>query len=313
MTFRQCAEAYMAAHEASWKNAKHRGQWVSSLIHYAYPVFGGLPVQAVDIGLVMKVLDPIWQSKTETASRLRGRIETILDWATVRRYRSGENPARWRGHLDKLLPARAKLQKVQHHTALPYAELPGFMAELRAQSGMGARALEFAILTATRTSETLNARCSEIDLDRRVWTIPVERMKAGREHRVPLSSRAVALLKSLRHKDMDPDGLWVFPGSAPGKPLSSMAMLMTLRRMKRGDLTAHGFRSTFRDWAAERTNYAREVAEASLAHTLGDKVEAAYRRGDLFEKRAHLMDAWAKYCASPRAASTDKVVKLRNK
>lgn len=311
MTFAQCAEAYIAAHRDSWRNAKHAAQWTSTLKAYAEPVFGTLPVQAVDLALVMKVLEPIWRAKPETASRLRGRIESILDWATVREYRQGENPARWKGHLDKLLPARAKVQKVEHHPALPYGEIGDFMAALRGQEGTAARALEFAILTAARTGEAIGARWSEIDLAAKLWIVPAERMKAGREHRVPLSGRTVGILQAMAElRPSDDDGsAHVFPGAKPKRPLSNMAFLMLLRRMKRPDLTAHGFRSTFRDWAAERTAFAREVAEAALAHVVGDKVEAAYRRGDLFEKRRRLMEAWAGYCATKSA--TGVVVALK--
>ena len=294
MTFRQCAEAYIDAYRKSWKNDKHAAQWPASLATYAYPVFGDLPVQSIDVALVSKALEPIWRDKTETASRLRGRIEAVLDWATVRGYRHGDNPARWRGHLDKLLPARAKVQRVEHHAALPYAEIGSFMAQLREQEGMSALALQFLILTATRTNEVLNATWAEVDLDAALWTIPTDRMKAGREHRVPLSKLALALLRELSAHRV---GEYIFPSAKPSRPLSNMAMLKLLERMNRADLTVHGFRSTFRDWAAERTNFAREVAEHALAHSLPDKVEAAYRRGDLFEKRRQLMEAWARHCA----------------
>ena len=307
MTFKQCAEAYIDANKAGWKNAKHSAQWSSTLATYAYPVFGDLPVQVVDVTLVTKVLEPIWKTKTETASRLRGRIEAVLDWATVRELRQGDNPARWRGHLDHLLPQRSKVQKVQHHPALPYSEINGFMNKLRAQEGQAARALEFLILTASRTNEVIGAQWTEIDLDAGIWTIPESRMKVGREHRVPLSKLALALLKRL-HKTKLAE--FVF-ANADGKPLSNMAMLMLLERMERSDLTVHGFRSTFRDWAAEQTNFPRELAEQALAHSLKDKVEAAYRRGDLFEKRRLMMAAWATYC--DRAGNTGKIVTVNMK
>ena len=310
-TFRQCAEDFMLSRQAKWKNPKHRQQWASTLATYAYPSFGNLPVQAVNGAMVIQVLKPIWNLKPETASRLRGRIETILNYATACGYRSGDNPAQWRGHLDYVFPARNEIRKVKHHAALPYGELPSFMGVLRAQEGMAARALEFAILTTTRTSETLNARWPEIDLERSLWTIPADRMKAGTEHRVPLSPQAVEMLNGLKSKAQLSE--WVFPGASPGRPLSNMAMLMVLRRMKRGDLTAHGFRSTFRDWAAEQTNYPREVAEAALAHTNGNKVEAAYFRSDLFDKRSRLMNEWAKYCTSPVTKSANKIVKLHKR
>ncbi|MDA8230753.1 MAG: integrase arm-type DNA-binding domain-containing protein [Magnetospirillum sp.] len=293
LTFRQCAESYIAAHAAGWRNAKHAAQWPSTLKTYVYPLIGDLPVAEIDTALVLRALEPIWTTKTETASRLRGRIEAVLDWATARQYRAGENPARWKGHLDKLLPARAKVQRIVHHPALPYDDMGAFMADLRGQDGTAARALEFQILTATRTGEVIGATWSEIDIDRRIWIIPGERMKAGREHRIPLSGAAVDVLvrmMSIR------EGSYVFSGAKSGKHLSNMALLMTLRRMKRDDLTAHGFRSTFRDWCAERTAYPSEVAEMALAHTVADRVEAAYRRGDLMEKRARLMEDWAVFC-----------------
>jgi integrase len=308
VTFKECAESYIAAHRPGWRNAKHADQWEATLGTYAAPVIGALPVQAIDTALVLKVLEPIWTAKPETASRLRGRIENILDWAKVRGYREGENPARWRGHLDKLLPERGKVRKVQHHAALPYAELPAFMTALREQEGTAARALEYAILTAARTGEIIGARLNEISEGEKVWTVPGERMKAGKEHRVPLSARALAIVNGIDRpagegKDaQSAPSAFVFPGGKPGKALSNMAFLMLLRRMKREDLTAHGFRSTFRTWAAERTNFPREVIEAALAHTIGNKVEAAYQRGDMFEKRQRLMEAWAQFCSSGAAA-----------
>jgi integrase len=252
-----------------------------------------LPVQAVDLTFVMKALEPIWKAKPETASRLRGRIEAVLDWAKVRGYRVGENPARWRGHLDKLLPARAKIQKVVHHPALPFSEIGDFMVSLRSQEGMAALALEFLILSAARTGEIIGARWDEVDLKVKIWVVSGERMKTGREHRVPLSGPALAVLRQMNEiRESD----FVFPGGKKGKPLSNMAMLALLKRIGRNDLTAHGFRSTFRDWAAERTTFPREVVEMALAHTIENKVEAAYRRGDLFQKRRQLMDAWARFC-----------------
>jgi len=310
VTFKDCAEAYIKTHRAGWRNPKHAGQWEATLKTYAEPVIGTLPVQAVDTALVLKVLEPIWTAKPETAGRVRGRIEKILDWAKVRTYRDGENPARWRGHLDNLLPKKSKVAKVEHHAALPFGELPAFLAALREQDGIAARALEFAILTAARTGETLGATWAEIDLLDKTWTVPAGRMKAGKEHRVPLSARALDILEQMRaHRHGAEDGAFVFPGGKQGKPLSNMALLMTLRRMERDDLTAHGFRSTFRDWAAERTNYQNHVVEMALSHTVSDKVERAYRRGDLLQKRRPLMDAWAAYCSKP-AASGD-VIPLR--
>jgi integrase len=293
MTFDQCADAYIAAHEVSWKNEKHRQQWRNTLTTYVTPVFGSVPVEDVDINLVMKVIEPIWSAKTETARRVRGRIEVILDWARVRGYRAGENPARWRGNIDHLLPTRAKVRAVKHHAALPYAEISEFMTDLRSMEGTGAAALEFLILTAARTSEVIYARWAELDLKNKIWIVPPERMKSSREHRVPLSSPAIAVLKRMERLK----GVYVFPGrNTPDRPLSNMALLMMLGRMNRGDITAHGFRSTFRDWAAECTNFPTEVVEMALAHAIEDKTEAAYRRGDLFDKRRRLMDAWANYC-----------------
>ena len=297
LTFRECAERYIAAHHDSWKNAKHAAQWPATLETYAYPVFGELPVDAVDVDLVIKAVEPIWKIKTETASRLRGRIEAVLDWATVRRLRHGENPARWRGHLNRLLPQRSKVQKVQHHAALPYSEIGGFMAELQKLEGAAAGALEFAILTATRTSEVLGAKWEEIDFAERVWTIPAERMKAGREHRVPLPAAGLAILVAMSAIRMND---YVFPGARAGRPLNSRALLDLLQHMGRKDITAHGFRSTFRDWCAERTYYPREICEQALAHTVGSSVERAYQRSDLIDRRRRLMDDWARFCAMRR-------------
>jgi integrase len=305
-TFRQDAEAYIAAHADGWKNDKHRAQWTNTLATYAHPVIGDLPVAAIDTALMLRVLEPIWRRKTETASRVRGRIEAVLDWASARGHRTGENPARWRGHLDKLLPRRSKVAPVKHHEALPYVELPTFMTDLRLQDGIGPRALEFTILTAARTGEAIGARRSEIDLTARAWTVPAERMKGGKEHTVPLSDRALEILETLPRT-----GDHVFEGARPGRPIGSMAMALTLRRMGRGDLTVHGFRSSFRDWAAEQTSHPNHVIEMALAHAIGDKVEAAYRRGDLFAKRRRLMADWARYCATPRPAG--EVVALRGR
>ena len=294
ITFKEVAELYIKGHAAGWENAKHAAQWTSTLTAYAYPHFGDKPVAEVSTADVLTALEPIWQAKPETATRLRGRIESVLTAATVKGLRTADNPARWRGHLAELLPARSKVAPVEHHAALPFAELPAFFLRLQAADGLGARALELAILTAGRTNEVLGATWAEIDLDAGLWTIPAARMKARREHRVPLSAPAVALLRKLHTVKK---GAHVFAGQREGKPLSNMALLMTLRRMKRGDLTAHGFRSTFRDWAAESTGHPSEVVEMALAHAVGDKVEAAYRRGDLFEKRRKLMDDWGAFCA----------------
>jgi integrase len=299
ITFEQCAQAFIAG---------HRQQWTNTLKMYAYPVFGALPVSAVNTGLVMEVLEPIWATKPETAGRVRGRIERVLDWAKVRGYRDGENPARLRGHLDNLLPKKSKVHKVKHHAALPYKDIGTFMATLREETSISARALALLILTTTRTSETLEAHWDEFDLDERVWIIPPERMKADKEHRVPLAPRAITILKEMAEiRTSD----FVFAGAKLGRPLSNMALAMLLRRMGYGHITAHGFRSSFRDWAAERTSFPREVAEMALAHKIPDAVEAAYRRGDLFEKRRRLMDAWAEFCA--RKPATIEVVPLKRR
>ncbi len=306
VTFDEAAEAYIGAHEKGWRNAKHGAQWRATLKAYASPVFGRLSVKEIDTGLVAKALEPIWATKTETASRVRGRIESVLDWAAARGHRTGDNPARWKGHLENLLPNRSKVQKVVHRPALPYDDIGPFIGQLRDQDGVAAQALEFLILTATRTSETIGARWSEIDLPNAMWTIPADRIKAGREHRIPLPDRAIRILLALKKEQLSD---WVFPGGKSGKPLSNMALLALLNRMGRSDLTVHGFRSTFRDWAAERTNYPREVAEQALAHSIPDKVEAAYRRGDLLEKRRRLMSEWARFCGTPRKSGS--VVRLR--
>lgn len=292
-TFDECSKAFIKANRAGWKNEKHAVQWENTLATYASPVIGSLPARDIDTAPIVRVLEPIWQTKPETASRVRGRIESVLDWATVHRYREGENPARWKGHLDKIFPARTKVRKVQHYTALPYAQAAAFMKALRAQEGLAARALELLVLNAARTSEVLGAVRSEFDLHAATWTVPAGRMKAERPHRIPLSGAALALVRSLLDGT---DGELVFPGAKKGKSLSSMAMLTVLRRMKRAGLTVHGFRSTFRDWAAECTTYPNEVAEMALAHTVDDKVEAAYRRGDMFLRRKQMMDDWAAYC-----------------
>jgi integrase len=299
-TFEQCATAFIESHEVGWRNDKHRAQWRSTLAAHAYPIIGRLPVQEVDTELVLKVLKPVWAEKPETASRLRQRIERVLSWAKVRGYRDGENPAQWRGHLDHLLPAKTKVRRVEHHAALPYREIPAFMALLREQTSITACALEFLILTATRTGETLGARWDEIAIGERRWTIPAGRMKAGKDHRVPLSACAVAILKEMAETRQSE---FVFPGSNQGRPLSQMSLAMLLRRMGYGHVTVHGFRSSFRDWAAECTSFQREVAEMALAHAVSDAVEAAYRRGDLLAKRRKLMEAWANFCASDAHAS----------
>ena len=301
ITFGEVAALYISAHRAGWRNDKHAAQWESTLKTHAAPIMS-LPVQAVDTALVVKVLELLWTTRPETASRLRGRIESVLDFAKVREFRDGENPARWRGHLAKLLPSRSKVSDVKHHAALPFAELPAFLVALRAQEGIAARALEFAILTAARTGEVIGARWNEIDVLDKIWTVPAARMKARREHRVPLSPRSLAILGEMQGtRTSGADDDFVFPGGKAGRPLSNMAFLMLLRRMGKRDLTAHGFRATFKTWASERTSFQNEIVEASLAHTIGGKVEQAYMRGDLFEKRRRLMEIWAVYCAAPKA------------
>jgi len=287
MTFSMAVSEFLRDNRGEWKNAKHAAQWETSLATYAEPKLGNLAVQAIDTNLVLSVLRPIWSTKTETASRVRGRIEAVLDWCTVQAYRSGPNPARWRGHLDKVLGKKSKIRSVKHHAAMPYSEIGGFMAQLRERDSVSARALEFTILTVARTGETVGAHRAEINERERVWIIPAERMKAKKEHRVPLCDRAMEIVQ------VAGDGL-LFPG-AGGRPLSNMAMLELVRGMTDGKYTVHGFRSTFRDWAGECTNYPGEVAEMALAHSIKSKTEAAYRRGDLLEKRRKLLEAWGRF------------------
>lgn len=293
LDFDRCAAEYIKSHQDAWKNEKHKKQWETSLSTYVSPHIGRLYVRRIDTPLVLKVLQPIWKTKTETASRIRERMERVLSWAARQGYREGDNPARWHGHLEELLPKPAKLKKVKHHPALPYREAGAFLAQLRLQKGIGARALELTILTASRTGEVLGAKWDEIDFKAKIWIVPPERMKNGKEHRVPLVDAAVELLKKLRGLH----SVLVFPGAREDTTLSSMSMLTVLRRMNRQDLTVHGFRSTFRDWAAEMTQYPKELAEISLAHTVGNAVENAYRRSDLFERRRALMQDWAAWCA----------------
>jgi len=298
-TFRDFTDTYISLHEDTWRNAKHRQQWRNTLSDYAYPHFGDLALAEISTEHVLAALQPIWKTKPETANRVRGRIESVLDAAKVQGLRNGENPARWRGHLDQALPRRTKLSR-GHHKAMAYADVPAFIEALQAKEGMAARALEFTILTAARSGETLGATWAEVDLDAATWTIPGKRMKAGREHRVPLSPRAVVILKEMQPLSKGKESP-LYP--APhGGALSSMAMSMLLRRMKI-DVTVHGFRSGFRDWCAECTGYAHEVCEMALAHMIGNKAEAAYRRGDLFEKRRRLMSDWATYCGVPPATA----------
>ena len=327
-SFRDAAEAFIDRREGGWRNEKHRQQWRNTLATYAYPLFGSVPVSQVETAHVLAALEPIWSAKPETASRLRGRIENILDAAKVQGMRTGENPARWRGHLDHILAKPGKLQR-GHHAALAYAELPAFMADLRKRDALAARALEFGILTATRTGEAIGAKWGEVDLAAAIWTIPAERMKAGKEHSVPLSPRALAILQAVRPLNTKgTDDAPLFPTSKGGA-LSGMAMAMLLRRMHEAEqlagrpgwidrrengrtITVHGFRSTFRDWAGEQSSFPREVIEHAMAHQLPDKAEAAYSRGPLMAKRAKLMEAWASYCASTRPAGA-KVTPIRGK
>jgi integrase len=298
-TFGAFADDYINSHKPKFRNDKHIAQWEMTLSDAYCKAIRSMPLDAIGTEAILSVLQPIWQTVPETASRLRGRIENVLDAAKALGYRDGQNPAQWRGHLKTLLPARQRLTR-GHHAALAYDDLPAFMAELRDKKSTAALALELCILTATRSGEVLNAEWSEFDLDKAIWTIPAIRMKAGHEHRVPLTTRAVDFLKAMTRLH---DNAHVFPGHAKGKPLSSMAMTMQLRRMKRGEITVHGFRSTFRDWASEQTSFPHETCEHALAHRISDKAEAAYRRGDQFEKRRKLMEAWAAFCAPCNTAN----------
>ena len=308
ITFDKAAAAFIQANSPAWRNAKHGDQWRNTLATYASPVIGALPVSKIETAHVLRILSPIWATKTETATRVRGRIEKILDWAKVQGYRTGDNPAAWRGHLSEALPTPSKVADAGHHAALALAEIGAFMVALRAAQGAGARAMELIILTATRTSEVLNAKWAEFDLDAGLWVIPKERMKGFREHRVPLSAAALAVLDKAKAESIG--GEYVFTGRKQAA-LSNMACLATLKRMDRSDLTVHGFRSTFRDWVSESTSYPRDVAEMALAHAIEDKSEAAYRRGDLIEKRRALMADWAAHCAVVRVSAD--VVAIRAK
>lgn len=289
LTFDQCAEKFIEANRAGWKNPKHGDQWKSTLDTYASPVIGKLDVAHIDTAHILRVLEPIWTTKNETASRVRGRVEKVLAWATTRKLRHGDNPARWKGHLDTALPKPSDVQKTSHHEAMHYKDIGDFAPTLQAQPGVAPRALEFTILTATRTNEVIGATWGEIDLNECVWTIPAERMKAKKEHRIPLTDRAVEILRDM---EKIKESEFVFPGWKAKSGLSNMAMLVLLKRMSRPDLTVHGFRSTFRDWAGETTHHPREVIEHAMAHQLADKAEAAYARGTLFEKRRKLMEDW---------------------
>lgn len=304
-TFGELADRHIAAMGANWRNPKHRAQWKTTLREYAKALCDR-PVNEISTADVLAVLEPIWQSIPETASRVRGRIEAVLDAAKVQGFRTGENPAAWRGHLKLILPARQKLSR-GHHARMPIDDVPGFMVKLRKREAVAARCLEFAILTAARSGEALGARWDEVEFETKVWTIRPSRTKSGREHRIPLCDRAVAILSEMKPLC---EGEHVFPGQRRGKPLSNMALTMVLRRMKIEGSTIHGFRSCFRDWCGNRTNYPRELAEHALAHVIGDKVELAYRRDDALERRRPLMEAWANFCTTPTSA---KVVNIRRK
>lgn len=314
VTFEEAARQYYDQNEPRWRNRKAAAQFLSTMEDYVFPIFGKVSVADVDTGLVLKALEgehpkhpgkSIWMAIPETANRVRGRIENVLNWATTRGYREGENPARWRGHLQNVLPARGQIQRVEHHAALPYMELPAFMIALAERDGIAAKALEFTILTAARTGEVIGATWDEIDLGGKVWTVPAARMKASKEHRVPLSDLACEILRSLPREKENP---FVFIG-ARASGLSNMSMASVLKRMDRSDVTVHGFRSTFRDWAAELTAYQNHIVEQALAHTIGNAVERAYRRGDMFDKRSRLLADWARFCTSP--APVGEIVAMR--
>jgi integrase len=308
ITFDQCARAYIEAHEAAWRNAKHRAQWVNTLRKYASPVFGSMRVEEITTEHLLAALKPVWLEKPETASRLRGRIERVLAWAAVNKHRQGDNPARWRAHLDELLPKKSKIRAVRHHPALPWREIGSFMAALRLQTSVAAACLEFTILTASRSGEARGATWAEIDFTTNVWAIPSTRMKAGVEHRVPLSKPALSILSRMSDVRTDPrPSALVFSGSRHGRPLSDVSLGRVIR-ITGAEATTHGMRSCFRDWAAEVTNFPRELAERALAHALSSAVEAAYQRGDMFQKRRRLMEAWSQFCG--RAASTGKVLTM---
>lgn len=306
VTFGWCADRFIAQHKSTWTNDRHAAQWHDTL-HRQASLLCNLPVSTIDTPLVLKVLVPIWEQIPETASRLRGRIERVLAWATVNGYRTGDNPARWAGHLKEALPSKSKLKNVEHHKAMPYVEVPGFMATLRKQDGVIARALEFSILNASRSGEVMYAAWDEIDLATKTWTIPGGRMKGRVEHRVPLSDRAVEILWGLPRESS-----YVFPGTAAGEPMNNKLMARVLDKLSGNGYTPHGFRSAFRDWCEERTNF-RHLAEKCLAHSEKDKVKAAYQRSDLLDKRRVVMDAWAKFCSSTPIAKSGEVVGIRQK
>jgi integrase len=309
LTFKECAEGYIEAHKAGWKNVKHAAQWTATLETYAYPIIGKLQVQDIETVHIEKILRPIWNEKTETASRVRGRIEKVLDRAKALGLRSGDNPARWTGHLSELFPAKSQVAPVEHHPAMPYAELPAFMAKLRAKEGVSARALEFTILTASRTGDTIGATRKELNERDSLWTVPKERVKGKRgarkkDHVIPLSKAALAALDA-------EEGDYLFPGGKEGAGLSNAAMSELLKGMGYSPdyATVHGFRSTFKDWCSDMTSFPNEMSEVALSHTVSDKVEAAYRRGNMVERRRQMMEAWAKYCAG-KAVGGDNVVAI---
>jgi integrase len=296
-TFEQAAKEYFDGHESQWTNAHYRQKFLSSLGMYAFPKIGKLPVSAIDTGLVLKVVEPIWNTKPHTADRVRGRIENILEWAKVRGLRVGDNPAKWAGHLEEALPAKTRV--TEHHRALPYADVPAFVAKLANQRGVAPKAMEFLILTAARSGEAIGARWDEIDFDKKLWTIPAERMKEKKEHRVPLTDRALAILKELPR-----EGDFAFIGSRKNMPLGKNSFLKLIWAMNREDITVHGFRSSFRDWAGEMTAFPADICEVALAHAVGGKVQTTYQRGDLLEKRRKLMEAWAAFCGMPKRGAT---------
>jgi integrase len=305
MTFRQCAIAFIESHRSGWKSDKHAAQWTSTLEAYAYPILGDKVVADIDVSMVKKVIEPIWLTKNETASRVRSRLEKVLGWATVHGYRSGENPARWSGYLSEIFPKRSAVREVEHHPALPYAELPAFMKLLEQSNGIGSLVMRYLILTATRTTEARAAEWVEIDIEHKLWEIPAARMKAKRPQRIPLSNAALEILHGMKtlNDALTVPSKYVFPGQKQGKHPSEAIMLALLKRLDRKDIVPHGFRSTFRDYIAEQTNFPREVAEAALAHALDDKTEAAYQRGDYLEKRREMMNTWGAFCMSGEASS----------
>lgn len=300
ISFRECCRAYLEKRRVGWRSAEYAVQWEKQLTAHIYPLLGDLPVGRIDVGVVVKALSPIWQSTPDTASRLRQRIESVLDHAIALGYREPPNPARWKGHLDHILPEPSKLAKVQHFAALPYREVGEFIARLRAITSTAARALEFLVLTATRTGDVRCALWAEIDFHQKLWTIPAERFKSDRDHRIPLSAPALSVLKVMQERRM---GGFIFPGTRRGKPMAHDTMRFLLHETMGYKFNVHGFRSTFRDWAGESTNFPREVCEMALGHSVRDAVEAAYARGDLFEKRRRLMESWSGYCGTVRAAS----------